>query len=67
MDPVVVGTALSTLDKGMGPALVAKAREVGVQLPPELEGPDARLTPELVVPFLRDVATHFFPRLGGKP
>jgi hypothetical protein len=65
MDNEVVGTALSTLGKGMGPALIAKAREMGGTLPPELSGPDAKLTPALVVPFLRDVALHFFPLLGG--
>jgi phospholipase C len=65
MDPEVVGTALSALGKGMGPTLVAKARAMGVALPAELNVPDAQLTPELVVPFLRDVALHFFPRLGG--
>jgi len=49
----------------MGPALVAQAREMGVTLPPKLSGPDARLTPALVVLFLRDVAHHLFPLLGG--
>jgi len=67
MDLELVGIALSTLGKGMGPALVAKAREMGVPLPPELGGPDAHLTPALVVPFLRDVAHHLFPRLGSSP
>jgi phospholipase C len=65
MDPEVVGQALSTLGKGMGPALIEKAREMGVTLPAELSDPDARLTPALVVPFLRDVAHHLFPLLGG--
>jgi len=65
MDTEVVGKALSTLGKGMGPALIAKAREMGVTLPAELSDADARLTPALVVPFLRDVAHHLFPLLGG--
>jgi phospholipase C len=64
MDTEVVGQGLSTLGKGMGPALIAKAKEMGVQLPAELSGPDAELTPSVVVPFLRDIATHLFPRLG---
>ncbi len=42
-----------------------RARAMGVALPAELTVSDAQLTPELVVPFLRDVAVHFFPRLGG--
>jgi phospholipase C len=65
MDLEVVGKALSTLGKGMGPALVAKAKEMGVELPAELNDPGAALTPRLIVPFLRDIAGHFFPRLGG--
>jgi hypothetical protein len=64
MDPEVVGQTLSTLGKGMGPALIDKAKEMGVKLPTELDGPSAKLTPELVVPFLRDVAGHFFPLLA---
>ena len=64
MDTEVVGQGLSTLGKGMGPALIAKARDMGVQLPPELDGPDAMLTPRLVLPFLRDIAGNFFPRLA---
>ncbi|MET1003687.1 MAG: alkaline phosphatase family protein [Acidimicrobiia bacterium] len=65
MDPEVVGNALSTLGKGMGPALIAMAKQMGVTVPPELDTPDAKLTPELVVPFLRDIAGHFFPRLAA--
>jgi phospholipase C len=65
MDPEVVGKGLSTLGKGMGPALVTKARDLGVELPAELDAPGAALTPALVVPFLRQVAGHLFPLLGG--
>src|SRR6478609_1850103 len=65
MDLEVVGTGLSALGKGLGPALVTKARAMGVELPDELDGPDAKLTPALVVPFLRQVAGHLFPLLGG--
>jgi hypothetical protein len=61
----VVGKGLSTLGKGMGPALIAKAREMEVKLPAELNDPGSALTPRLVVGFLRDVAGHFFPLLAG--
>jgi phospholipase C len=64
MDLEVVGKGLSTLGKGMGPGLIARARETGVKLPPELDDPHAALTPGLVVTFLRDIAGHFFPLLG---
>jgi hypothetical protein len=65
MDPEVVGESLSTLGKAILPGVLAKAKEMGVKLPPELDDPNAQLTPGLVVPFLRDVAHHFFPLLGG--
>ena len=65
MDPEVVGKGLSTLGKGMGPALIAMAEKMGVKLPAELDDPEATLTPALIVPFLRDVAGHFFPLLAG--
>jgi phospholipase C len=65
MDPEVVGKALSTLGRTIGPGLIAKAKEMGVKLPPELDAPDAQLRPGLAVPFLRDVAHRFFPLLGG--
>ena len=64
MDTEVVGQGLSTLGKGMGPALITMAKQSGVRLPVELNGPEATLTPSLVVPFLRDIAGHFFPRLA---
>ena len=67
MDPEVVDKALSTLGKGMGPALIEKAKEMGVQLPAELNDPTAKLTPALIVPFLRGIAGHFFPLLAATP
>ncbi len=36
MDHEVVGKGLSTLGKGMGPALIAKATEMEMKLPAEL-------------------------------
>jgi hypothetical protein len=65
MDVEVVGQALSTLGKAAWPGLLARAREMGVTLPPELKDPEAELTPGLIVPLIRDVALHFFPLLGG--
>ena len=38
---------------------------MGVKLPAELDDPGAKLQPSQIVGFLRDVAGHFFPRLGG--
>jgi len=65
LDPEVVGRGLSTLGKGMGPGIIAKAREMAVMLPAELDDPSAKLTPRLIVDVIRDVACHFFPLLAG--
>ncbi len=64
MDPQVVGKALSGLGKAAGPGLIEKARELGVQLPPQLDDPNVELTGELIIEVLRDVCWHFFPRLA---
>ena len=66
-DPELIGTSLSGLGKTIGPALITKAREMGVTLPPELDDPDAELTPELIMRSLRDIAGHIFPRLATGP
>ena len=63
MDPEIVGTALSTLGKGLAPALFGKARQLGVQLPDELTDPGTGLQPSLILSALRRVAGHFFPLL----
>ena len=65
MDPEQVGQALSTLGKGIAPAIIARARQMGVQLPAELNDPGADLPPRLIVSALRGVAGHFFPLLAG--
>ena len=64
MDTEVVGKGLSTLGKGMGPALITMAKQMGVKLPAELDEPEATLTPSLIVPLLRNVASHFFAALA---
>jgi phospholipase C len=66
MDPEIVGTALSTLGKGLAPALFERARQLGVQLPAGLTNPGAELRPSLIVSALRQVAGHFFPLLTAK-
>jgi phospholipase C len=64
MDPEMVGKGLSTLGKGAGPALIAKAKEMAVELPAELNNPPAEFSPRLIVGVLRRVAGHFFPLLA---
>jgi len=65
MDHEVVGKALSTLGKGMAPALITRARQLGIPLPAELNDPGAGLPPGQIVTVLRQVAGHFFPLLAG--
>ena len=65
MDPEVVGRGLSTLGKGIVPAIIARARQMEVKLPAELNDPGTELTPRLIVGTLRDIAGHFFPQLAG--
>jgi phospholipase C len=65
MDPEVVGQALSTLGKGIAPALITRARQMGVQLPAELSDPQADLPPRLIVTVLRQIAGNFFPLLAA--
>jgi hypothetical protein len=49
MNLEVVGQALSTLGKGVAPALIAKAKELGVPLPAELTEPGAELPPGQII------------------
>src|SRR4029453_17976496 len=65
MDLEVVGQALSTLGQGLAPALIAKAKELGVPLPAELTEPAAELPPGQIIGVLRQVAGHCFPP-GGR-
>jgi hypothetical protein len=65
MDHEVVGKGLSALGMGIGPALIARAQQMGVQLPAELSGPAADLPPQLIVSVLRQVAGQFFPLLAA--
>jgi phospholipase C len=64
MDPEVVGQSLSTLGKGMGPSLIAKAKELGVEIPTDLGDATAAITPSQVIPFLRLITARLFPQLA---
>jgi phospholipase C len=67
LDDEIVGEALSTLGKGMGPALIEKAKAMGVPIPAELDEPGATFTPQQILPFLRQISAHFFPLLTPEP
>ena len=63
MDLEVVGKALGTLGKGLAPAMLHEAEALGLELPADLTEPGAPMPPERIIPLLRQVAAHFFPRL----
>jgi phospholipase C len=65
MDPEQVGQALSSLGKGIAPAIITRAQQMGVPLPAELDDPGADFRPRLIVSVLRGVAGDFFPLLAG--
>jgi len=62
-DDEVIGRALSGLGRGVAPALIAKAKELGVTLPAELVDPNAAVPPADLLVVLRGIAGHFFPLL----
>jgi phospholipase C len=64
LDVQAAGGALSTLGKAIVPGLINTAKAMGLPLPPELAGPGAEFTPELLIKVLREVCLHFFPALG---
>jgi phospholipase C len=64
LDYDILGQALSHLGKAAGPGLIEKARAMGATLPPELDDPNAELTPQLIIQVLREVSWHFFPKLA---
>jgi phospholipase C len=65
-DPEIIGTGLSALGKGLAPAIIDRAWQMGVPLPPELSDRGAGLPPRLIVGVLRDIAGHFFPLLAAE-
>ena len=64
LDEEALAKGLSGLGKSMGRGIIEHARELGVDLPPQLDDPGAELTPDLIVEVLRDIAWHYFPRLA---
>lgn len=64
LDLVAAGEALSTLGKAIGPGVIDAAKKMGVPLPPELDGPNAEFTPELLIKSLKQICWHLFPRLA---
>ena len=64
LDEEALSQALSGLGNSMGQGIVEHARELGLELPPQLDDPNADLTPQLIIEVFRQVAGHYFPLLA---
>jgi hypothetical protein len=64
IDYVKADQTLSTLGKAMLPGIIAKAKQKGMALPPQVEDPNFHLTPQLASDTITYVGTHFWPLLG---
>jgi phospholipase C len=65
MDIEQMGKALSTLGKAAGGGMLERAKEAGIEIPPELNDPDAHLSTEEALTSLRGILAQFFPTLAG--
>jgi phospholipase C len=64
LDEAALNKGLSGLGKVMGPGIIAQAKELGLELPPEVDKPDAEITPAVLLEVTRRIAWHFFPLLA---
>ena len=64
LDEEALSQALSGLGNSMGQGIIEHARELGLELPPQLDDPNADLTPQLIIEVFRQVAGHYFPLLA---
>jgi hypothetical protein len=44
--------------------MIDHARQLGLELPPHLDNPDAEITPQTIVDVLGQVTRHYFPLLA---
>jgi phospholipase C len=64
LDEKALSNALSGLGTSMGQGIIEHARQLGLELPPQLDDPDAEITPQIIVDVLRQVTRHYFPLLA---
>ena len=48
----------------MGQGVIEMARELGLELPPRADQPNAEITPEVMLGLLREISWHYFPLLA---
>jgi phospholipase C len=63
LDEDALSNGLSGLGKSMGHGIIEHARELGLELPSQLDDPVAEPTPEDIIEVFRQVAGHYFPLL----
>jgi phospholipase C len=63
LDEEALAQGLSGLGKTMGAGLIERARQLGVTLPPQVDDPNAEITPDVIIDVLREVSWHSFPLL----
>jgi phospholipase C len=63
LDEEALAQGVSGLGKSVGQGIIEFSRELGLQLPPELDNSDGEITPE-VIHVVRQIAWHFFPLLA---
>jgi phospholipase C len=66
LDAEAVNKGLSGLGKTMGQGVIGLAKELGVDLPPQADAPDAEITPDVMLDLLREICLHFFPLLAPR-
>jgi phospholipase C len=64
IDYVKADRTLSTLGKALLPGIIAKAKQKGIALPPQVEDPNFHLTPQLAADTITFIGCHFWPLLG---
>ncbi len=64
LDEQALGNGLSGLGKNMGQGLIEHARELGLELPSQLDDRAAEPTSDDIIEVFRQVAWHYFPRLA---
>jgi phospholipase C len=64
LDEEALGKAVSGLGTSMGRGLIEHARELGLELLPQLDDPAAEPIPADIIQVFREVAGHYFPLLA---
>jgi phospholipase C len=64
LDEDALNKGLSGLGKVIGPGIIEHVKELGVELPSQLDDPNAEITPVVLFDVIRRAAWHVFPLLA---